>query len=56
MNRNREALRSGGKRLRIVTDSRQATGTIPNTVGSMGYRAEVEKVEGYYRITISGRE
>lgn len=40
----------------IKTDNRDATTTIPNAVESMGVAANVEKIEGYYKITLSSQQ
>ena len=55
VNRRREELRRGGVVLRVRTDSRDATATIPAAVGNMGYPVAVEKADGHYLILISGR-
>ncbi len=49
--RHRELL-AGDLCLVILTDNRDATGTIPEAVNNMGIAAAVEKRAGYYRITI----
>jgi TusA-related sulfurtransferase len=49
--RHRELL-AGDFSLMILTDNRDATGTIPEAVNNMGIAAAVEKRAGYYRITI----
>lgn len=49
--RHRELL-AGDLCLVILTDNRDATGTIPDAVSNMGFFAEVEKIAGSYRITI----
>jgi TusA-related sulfurtransferase len=36
----------------IKTDNRDATATIPGALENMGVMAEVEKIEGYYKITL----
>jgi TusA-related sulfurtransferase len=46
-------IRAGGE-LRILSDDRQATTTIPAMVQRMGFRAEVTRADGGYRIAISG--
>lgn len=55
VNELKEALKQRRVAFHIITDSRQATSTIPNTVDSMGYRVEVKKEGGHYRIEVSGR-
>jgi len=52
MNRHREVLLSGAARLRIKTDNRAATNTIPATAQNMGYEAWVRKDKAYYEIII----
>ncbi|RLB66822.1 MAG: sulfurtransferase TusA family protein, partial [Deltaproteobacteria bacterium] len=42
---------AGHLRMVILTDNRDATGTVPEAVRNMGVDAVVEKVDGYYRIT-----
>lgn len=51
----REALRSGAVELLVLTDSRDATHTIPGAVSSMGYRVEVEPRDAHYAITVRRR-
>ena len=56
VNQHQAALRRGELALRVMTDSRDATSTIPAAVGNMGYPVAVEKVPaGYYLIHIGGR-
>jgi TusA-related sulfurtransferase len=55
VNLRKAALKQGGVVLRVRTDSRDATATIPAAVGNMGYPVAVEKAEGHYLILISGR-
>ena len=45
-------LAAGGLSIVILTDNRDATGTIPEAVANMGFRAEVQKSDGYYRVLI----
>ena len=52
VNARHEALTSGACQMRIATDNRDATGTIPDTVQNMGFAAEVEKKGNYYQILI----
>jgi TusA-related sulfurtransferase len=47
-------LRAGRLALRILTDSRQATATIPEAVGNMGFEVEVDKADGHYTVRIRG--
>jgi TusA-related sulfurtransferase len=51
-NKNYMDIASGEMEVVIKTDNRDATGTIPNAVENMGVMAEIEKVEGYYKITL----
>ena len=55
VNERRDELKGKQLELHIITDNRQATATIPNTVGTMGYQVAVVKEEGHYRIEVSGR-
>ena len=48
------ALKAGKVDLEILTDSRDATGTIPDAVHNMGLMTTVDKVSGYYRVLITG--
>ena len=52
VNERRDQLQSGQEVIHILTDNRQATNTIPGSVGSMGYETVVEKIENHYRIEI----
>jgi TusA-related sulfurtransferase len=51
-NANKTALRAGKLRLVILTDNRNSTTHISESISAMGYRVEIEKVLEYYRITI----
>jgi len=53
LNNRRQQLKNGEEVVHILTDNRQATNTIPESVHSMGYQTEVEKVDGHYCIEIS---
>jgi TusA-related sulfurtransferase len=55
VNQRQAELKAGEVSLRVKTDSRDATSTIPAAVGNMGYPVTVEKREGYYLILIDGR-
>lgn len=55
INRHHAALAADRLRLTILTDSRDATGTIPGAAANMGLAAAVAKVEGHYRITVEGQ-
>lgn len=52
LNENGPALRDGAAQVVVVTDDRQATSTIPDAATKMGYRSEVSRVGGGYRILI----
>lgn len=45
-------LEAGDREVVVLTDNRDATGTIPATVENMGLHAEVEKTSGYYRVVV----
>lgn len=55
INQQYSALQQQRCRLVVLTDSRDATATIPKTVANMGLSAEIAKDEGYYRITVRGQ-
>jgi TusA-related sulfurtransferase len=55
LNTYQQELKENGMELHILTDDRQATGTIPDAVKNMGYQVSVEKDEGSYRIRIFHR-
>ena len=55
VNESRDELKGKQLELHIITDNRQATATIPNTVGTMSYQVLVVKEGGHYRIEVSGR-
>lgn len=52
VNERQEAIRAQGAVLKILTDSRQATGTIPKAVEKMGYAVSVDKDGAHYEIVI----
>ena len=52
VNRQHQELLAGHLRMMILTDNRDATGTVPEAVRIMGLDADVEKADGYYSITI----
>ena len=56
VNKHHPDLIAGRAGLVVLIDSRDATGTIPATVRNMGLDAQVDKVEGYYRIVITRPE
>lgn len=51
-NENYTAIADGEMQVVIKTDNRDSTATIPTAVENMGVAVEVEKKEGYYRITL----
>lgn len=53
INQHHPLIASGNLVLVVLTDNRDATGTIPDAVHNMGLAAKVEKIGGYYRITTS---
>lgn len=53
VNNHHAALSEGRLCLTVLTDSRDATGTIPAAVKNMGLAAQLDKVEDYYRVTIA---
>lgn len=52
VNGNFDRLKAGTLRLVVKTDARDATGTIPPMVKSMGFAVSVLKEQGYYTIVI----
>lgn len=56
VNKHHGALSAGRVCLTVLTDSRDATGTIPAAVKDMGLVALLDKIEDYYRVTISRSE
>lgn len=56
VNKHHGALSAGRVCLTVLTDSRDATGTIPAAVKDMGLAAQLDKIEDYYRLTISRPE
>ncbi|AJE02816.1 sulfurtransferase TusA family protein [Geobacter pickeringii] len=56
INRYRNALREGKCRVAFLTDNRDATITIPETAGSMGYHVRVTKEAGHYLVTVGRTE
>lgn len=52
VNQRHAQLLAGELSLVVLTDNRDAVGTIPDAVNNMGFVAEVEKLAGCYRITI----
>ncbi len=55
LNEQKDALKRGALSLRVRTDSRDATSTIPEAVGNMGYAVRVEKADGHYLISVRRR-
>lgn len=45
-------MRSGATEIVVLTDDRQATSTIPEAAAKMGYRSDVTRADGGYRIRI----
>lgn len=56
VNRHQQDILRGELMLRIRTDNRNATVTVPQAVANMGLRAEVVKEQGNYLITIRAAE
>lgn len=56
VNARHEDLMSGECQMLVSTDNRDATGTIPDTVESMGFVAEVVKKGPCYQILIKHNE
>lgn len=52
INAEHDRIASGAVSLLIRTDNRDATGTIPESVRNMGFKASVDKEEGRYVIRI----
>lgn len=52
INSNKTALKSGSLMLSILTDNRDSTLTIPDSVTMMGYEARVQNEDEHYRIDI----
>jgi len=52
LNAHRERLRGGELRVTILTDARDATETIPEAAGNMGYRVHVTEEKGTYAISV----
>jgi TusA-related sulfurtransferase len=56
VNKHHATLSAGRACLSVLTDSRDATGTIPAAVKNMGLDARLEKIGDYYRVTIARPE
>jgi TusA-related sulfurtransferase len=54
LNQHGAAIRAGSVEIVVTTDDRQATATIPATAERMGFRTEVARLDGSYRIRILG--
>lgn len=54
VNSRQKPLKQGQLRLVVLTDSREATSTIPAAVENMGYSVLVEQSRDHYRISITG--
>ncbi len=52
LNLHRNALKEGQVIIKIMTDHRHSTATIPNAVKNMGYDVQVSKQKGYYEILV----
>ena len=52
LNDNREAILRGEAEVLVLTDDRQAIGTIPDATAKMGYTTEVTRTQDRYRIRI----
>ena len=52
INTHKKALKSGEVQLAIMTDNRDSTTTIPDSVRNMGYGVSVSKDQDCYRILI----
>ena len=52
INTHKKALKNGEVLLAIMTDNRDSTTTIPESVRNMGYTVSVDKDHDYYRILI----
>lgn len=55
LNQHAAAVRAGSTEIVVTTDDRQATTTIPDAVGKMGYAAEVTKLDAGYRIRVCAK-
>lgn len=54
LNQHGAAVRAGSTEIVVTTDDRQATATIPAAADRMGFRTDVVRQDGTYRIRISG--
>jgi TusA-related sulfurtransferase len=55
VNQNQDELKSGQVMLRVKTDNRHATSTIPGAVENMGYSVAVNKLDSHYEIIVAGK-
>lgn len=55
VNQRKQALKTGLVCMRVRTDNRDSTITIPDAVTNMGYAVEVTKDEGHYLVEIRSR-
>lgn len=46
-------LKAGTLSLLFLTDNRSSTTHISETVSNMGYQVSVDKVQGYYRVSVN---
>lgn len=53
INRNIDALKSGGLSLLFRTDNRDCTNTIPEAAGNMGLKTAVQKCDAGYTILVT---
>lgn len=56
VNSYKEQLRSGVGCLVFLSDNRSSVTHISDSVVNMGYRVEVNKEEGHYRVSICGKQ
>jgi len=52
LNMQKNALKNGQVIIKILTDHRHSTATIPNAVKNMGYEVQVTKQKGHYEILV----
>lgn len=52
INSHKRALKNGEVQLAIMTDNRDSTTTIPDSVRNMGYDVSIAKDQDFYRILI----
>ena len=50
----KQQLKEAALGLVFLTDNRSSTMHISETAGNMGYKVKVEKMEGFYRVVVSG--